>query len=176
MVTRSDFEKLYQDCYTLEEWYRRSSPLLIEVQSTLTEMELDELSTWFAVMFQRLSLKQKVEHEFYKEVNSCDTSYVTIHMAGDYDTAIQTAREFTFEQGACYQISACDYVYTGGKESGITARVICYPRFPKSNDQLLDEAKALAFKLAETLCQKSFTLETPEKTYYFQSNKPLHGK
>lgn len=59
MVTRSDFEKLYQDCYTLEEWYRRSSPLLIEVQSTLTEMELDELSTWFAVMFQRLSLKQK---------------------------------------------------------------------------------------------------------------------
>jgi hypothetical protein len=127
-------------------------------------------------MFQRLSLKQKVEHEFYKEVNSCDTSYVTIHMAGDYDTAVKTTREFTFEQGACYQISPCDYVYTGGKESGITARVICYPRFPKSNDELLEEAKSLAYKLAEALCQKSFTLETSEKTYYYQSNKPLHGK
>jgi hypothetical protein len=117
-----------------------------------------------------------MEHEFYKEVSSCVTSYATIHMAGDYDTAIKTAREFTFEQGACYQITPCDYVYTGGKESGITARVICYPRFPKSDTMILSEATALAYKLAESLCQKSFSIETSTTTYYYESNKPLHGK
>lgn len=117
-----------------------------------------------------------MEHEFYKNVATCKTSYVTVHMAGDYDAAIQYAREFTFSHGACYQITACDYVYTGGKESGITARVICYPRFPKTDAELLEESTKFAFGLAEKLCQKSFTLETSTDTLYFQSDKELHRK
>ncbi|AMM43741.1 hypothetical protein FDG95_gp176 [Pectobacterium phage vB_PcaM_CBB] len=116
------------------------------------------------------------EHSFYKEVARCKTSYVTIHMAGDYDTAVTCARNFTFEEGACYQLSQCDYVYTGGKEAGITARVICYPRFPKTDEQLMDEATRFAYMLAEALCQKSFSIESSNETIYFQSNKPLHGK
>lgn len=116
------------------------------------------------------------EHKFYKEVARAKTSYVTIHMAGDYNTAIECVREFTFDEGACYQITACDYVYTGGRESGITARVICYPRFIKTDDELLDEAVRLAYLLAEKMFQKSFTIETSTDTIYFQSNNPLHGK
>ena len=116
------------------------------------------------------------EHSFYKEIASAKTSYVTIHMAGDYNTAVQCAREYTFNKGACFQIAPCDYVYTGGKESGITARVICYPRFPKTDEVLLEEATDFAYILAEKLCQKSFTIETSTDTIYFQSDKPLHGK
>ncbi|QXO12421.1 hypothetical protein pEaSNUABM49_00175 [Erwinia phage pEa_SNUABM_49] len=175
-VSKSDFERIYQDCETIEEWNTRSTPLINEIKMTSTELELDELSSWLRVMYQRLSLKQPVQHEFYKEVNSVKTSYCTIHMAGDYDTAVSHAREYTFNHGACFQITKCDYVYTGGKESGITARVLCYPRFPKTDRQLLDEAKEFAFGLAEKLCQKSFTIETSTDTIYFQSNKNLHGK
>lgn len=176
MSLKQEFEKIYQDCETIEEWYKRSTPLLIEANSTLSEIQLDELSMWFNVMFQRLSLKQPVQHEFYKEVGSVKTFYCTIHMAGDYSVAVQHASEFTFDHGACFQIASCDYVYTGGKESGITARVLCYPRFPKTDKELLDEAKLFAFGLAEKLCQKSFTIETSTDTIYFQSNKQLHGK
>ena len=116
------------------------------------------------------------EHSFYKEIAGCKTSYVTVHMAGDYNTAIQFAREFTFNKGACFQITACDYVYTGGLEAGITARVICYPRFPKTDEVLFAEAEEFAFGLAEKLCQKSFTIESSTDTIYYQSDKPLHGK
>ena len=116
------------------------------------------------------------EHSFYKEVARCKTSYVTIHMAGDYNNAVQCARTFTFNEGACYQLTECDYVYTGGKESGFTARVMCYPRFLKTDEQLLDEATRFAYLLAEVLCQKSFSIETSHDTIYFQSNKQLHGK
>lgn len=117
-----------------------------------------------------------MSNTFYTQVAVCKTFYVIVHMAGDYDTAVQYAREFTFETGACFQISSCDYVYTGGKEEGITARVICYPRFPKTDKVLFNEAESFAFGLANKMCQKSFTIESSTDTIYYQSENPLHGK
>lgn len=112
----------------------------------------------------------------YLKVNECSTDYVTLHIAGDYEVARQVAREFTFKHGACFELTKVDYCYTGGLESGLTARIIAYPRFPKSSFDLFKEMKAFADILAEKLCQKSFTIETKTDTFYYLSDNPLHAK
>lgn len=96
----------------------------------------------------------------------CDTSYATLHMAGDINHARQLIRKFC-DKGACIQLTPCDYIYTRGLESGFTARVINYPRIPKGEDGILDEVTELGKYLGEQLCQKSFSIETSNKTYYF---------
>lgn len=112
----------------------------------------------------------------YVEHNRCSTDYVTLHIAGNFDIARQVAREYTFKHGACFQLTKVQYCYTGGEEEGLTARVIAYPRFPKSSEDLFNEMKAFADVLAEKLCQKSFTIETKTDTFYYMSDNPLHAK
>lgn len=96
----------------------------------------------------------------------CCTGYATLHMAGDYNHAKALSRKFVM-RGACVQLSPCEYIYTGGVEEGFTARIIRYPRFPKTLDELTKEAVGLGNFLAEELGQVSFSVETSETTYYF---------
>lgn len=112
----------------------------------------------------------------FNEESRVDTFYCTLHIAGSYDVALQAAKEFAYKHGICFQITKVDYVYTGGHETGITARLLKYPRFPKSNDEILDEMKRFAPILAEKMCQKSYTIETTFDTIYFTSDEPLHRK
>lgn len=112
----------------------------------------------------------------YVKENECSTDYVTLHIAGNYDVARQVAREFTFKFGACIELTKVHYCYTGGEEEGLTARMIAYPRFPKSSFDLFREMKSFADILAEKLCQKSFTIETKTDTLYYVSDNPLHEK
>lgn len=102
----------------------------------------------------------------FKMEAECDTGYATLHMAGDYNHAKALARKFVM-RGACVQLAPCDYVYTGGVESGFTARIMRYPRFPKTLVELTQEAKDLGNFLAEELGQVSFSVETSCQTYYF---------
>lgn len=96
----------------------------------------------------------------------CKTLYATLHMAGDYSHAKALTRQFVM-RGACFQLTACEYVYTGGVEQGFTARVMAYPRFPKSQSELTGEAIGLGQFLAEKLGQVSFSVESWDTTYYF---------
>lgn len=112
----------------------------------------------------------------YELKGTVDTNYYIVHIAGDYSTALQYTREFTFKYGACAQMCKVDFCYTGGLESGITARFINYPRFPKDNADIHSEVLTYARGLAERLCQKSFTIESKNKTYYYLSDNPLHAK
>lgn len=112
----------------------------------------------------------------YKKHSECNTNYYTLHIAGDYDVAKQYTREFTFQKGACIQLTKVDYCYTGGLEEGLTARIIAYPRFCKDSESLYNECLEYANGLAQKLCQKSFTIEGKETTVYFESNNELHKK
>ncbi len=107
---------------------------------------------------------------------SCDTEYWTIHMAGNYDDAIRAAKKYTFEEGMCFQITKCAYVYTGGMEDGITVRVFRYPRFSRTVDELSRIVYEFAQVLANELCQKSYSIEDKYTTAYFTSENPLHKK
>lgn len=172
---RNELRAIYDSCSTENEWLEKSREVFNRLHNNYTEMDIDRISDWVQELYKTQPFIIQPKGDF-EEIASVKTSYVTIHMAGDLDTAIQCAREYTYQKGACFQITPCEYVYTGGKESGITARVICYPRFPKSDEVLLAEAKEFAFVLAKKLCQKSFTIETSNDTIYFQSTNSLHGK
>ena len=111
------------------------------------------------------NLKLKTVSGFKLE-SACKTAYATLHMAGDYNHAKALTRKFVM-RGACVQLAPCEYIYTGGVESGFTARLIRYPRFPKTLEELTHEAVALGDFLAEELGQVSFSVETSDQTYYF---------
>lgn len=106
----------------------------------------------------------------FKQEDSCYTEYATLHMAGDIDHARQLIRKFV-DRGACVQLAPCEYIYTRGLELGFTARVLNYPRFPKGADGVWDEVRSLGIYLAEELAQKSFSIETRGRTYYFTHDK-----
>lgn len=171
---RNELKAIYDSCKTENEWLEKSREVFNRLHNNYTEMDIDRISNWVQELYASEPFPKELAE--FVEIASVRTSYVTIHMAGDLDTAVQCAREYTYTKGACFQITPCEYVYTGGKESGITARVICYPRFPKTDAVLLTEAQEFAFILAKKLCQKSFTIETSNDTIYFQSSNPLHGK
>ena len=105
----------------------------------------------------------------------CKSYFATIHMAGDIDQARNLIRKFT-DRGACVQLAPCDYVYTRGLETGFTARILNYPRFPRRSTEILDMAIELGNFLGEELCQKSFSIETESEVHYFTHKDPKFSK
>lgn len=91
---------------------------------------------------------------------------IRIWIAGDYADACRAVREFC-EAGDCYAVEKVDYIYTGGQEAGLCVTRINYPRFPESPDEILDRCFRLAEHLRAALFQDSYSVETPEKTYWF---------
>ncbi|AGC34724.1 hypothetical protein ACQ29_gp044 [Escherichia phage PBECO4] len=112
----------------------------------------------------------------YIDKGTVETQYWNIHIAGDIQTAREYTRKFAFKLGFCVQLIPCEYIYTGGLESGMCARIIQYPRFPKEEVYLNRDVLNYAKGLAEELCQKSFTIERNNDTIYYESDEPLHKK
>lgn len=94
--------------------------------------------------------------------------YATVHIAGDIDNARQLLRKWVM-RGACVQLAECDYIYTGGLERGMTVRLMQYPRFERPKQEIVEMAVELGKYLAQELCQISFSIETPDNTFYFQA-------
>jgi len=93
-----------------------------------------------------------------------DTYWTRIYMAGDVSHAKIVLRKYLFENPGCVNISASDYIYTGGEETGFVVEYINYPKFPKCNTELLVEANVLANHLMAELGQRSCTVMNPEKS------------
>lgn len=100
--------------------------------------------------------------------NTAKSFFATIHIAGDVNQAEFLCRQWVM-RGACVQITPCNYVYTGGVEEGMTVRLIQYPRFQRSEVEILEMAQELGSYLAQELCQISFSIETPYNTTYYQA-------
>jgi len=82
-----------------------------------------------------------------------------IYMAGDYDRARQTLREYCSTNGACFSIHPMDYIYSGGEETGFCVTLINYPRFRKPKSDIITLAREIGTKLMEDLNQSSYTIE-----------------
>lgn len=100
------------------------------------------------------------------EIRRVRAHYVAIHMAGDIEQARRVCRRFAM-QGECVQIMPCEYIYTGGLETGFSVRFINYPRFPRDAAEIEAQARSLAFQLCRELSQISFTIETPAECIYY---------
>ena len=94
-----------------------------------------------------------------------NTFWATIEIAGDINVAKQICREFCWE-GCCVNLKPVDYIYTGGQESGVSITFVNYPRFPKTDDEIVNQAKRLAIKLKDGLCQWSYMIITPNETIW----------
>jgi hypothetical protein len=99
-------------------------------------------------------------------IEKCKSYPVSIFMAGDYDLAKQWAQHYCDEVGFCVTVTKTEYVYTGGSELGVIIGLINYPRFPNTPMAILDRAEELAELLIEKLNQESYSIQTPEKTYW----------
>lgn len=94
----------------------------------------------------------------------CDTYWVKIYASGPIDIAKQIIRKECFEEGLCVTIEPTTFIYTGGEEFGYVVGLINYPRFPKTNADVLERGKILAYRLLDCTYQKSILIMSPDKT------------
>lgn len=100
-----------------------------------------------------------------------ETYWARIYIAGDYNRARDICRNYCYKEGACVNVTKNQYIYTGGEESGVIIEIINYPRFPKSNDELDEQAYQLGLLLRSELYQDSFTVVTPTSTLWISSRE-----
>lgn len=89
------------------------------------------------------------------EVRIEPTFRAEICLAGDFGIIQQACREFCFRVGCCVTVTPCSYIYTGGEEAGALVRLINYPRFPSTPEELYAKAEMLAMELMQAACQHS---------------------
>jgi hypothetical protein len=91
---------------------------------------------------------------------------VSIFIAGAEAEARRICREHCDEAGLCVTVTATEYVYTGGEESGVIIGLINYGRFPSEPEGIFARARELALKLIEGLGQESASIQAPDKTLW----------
>jgi hypothetical protein len=104
------------------------------------------------------------------KTKTCKTHVIKIYIAGDRNLARQILQGYVM-QGACVSISEEEYIYTMGNETGIVVNLINYPRFPKEDWELLDQAMNLAEILIEGLHQGSCTVVDHNRDSHFISRR-----
>lgn len=102
---------------------------------------------------------------------TAETIRFDIFIAGDLAAAKQVCREYCLSVGLCVTVEPVDYVYTGGTETGVKIGLINYPRFPSTEEKLLDTAIGLAHFLRARLCQHSFSIVGSRETLWFTSRE-----
>ena len=100
------------------------------------------------------------------KIKECPTFWANIYIAGDYDDAVRSCREFCME-GFCVSVSRMEFVYTMGLEEGVCVKIINYARLPSTDAELSDKAEKLGLKLMGDLYQGSFSIETPTGTKFY---------
>jgi len=91
---------------------------------------------------------------------------VSIYLAGDIDVAKQVCREECFRAGLCVTVEPCEYIYTGGQETGYRVGLVNYPRFPATAESITTRALALASVLMLRTYQLSVLVVTPTETHW----------
>jgi glycerol-3-phosphate cytidylyltransferase-like family protein len=98
------------------------------------------------------------------------TYQVNIYLAGNYDDAVRACKQFC-KIGLCVTVERCEYVYTGGAESGVKIGLLNYPKFPKEQEDILMTARKLSSFLLSELYQDSVLLVAPDITEWISFRK-----
>jgi len=96
---------------------------------------------------------------------------VSIFIAGDYDKAVISVREYCETIGYGVTVTRTKYVYTGGEEEGVIIGLINYPRFPTGPNEILNHAILLGEKLLVDLDQETFSIQNHRNTAWY-SRRP----
>lgn len=101
------------------------------------------------------------------ESKTVDPYWVRIYIAGDLARIEEVCREYC-EKGGCVNVSATNYIYTYGEQSGAVVEFINYPRFPEHPAKIWYKAIWLAKGIAERCHQKSWTIMAPDRSAYYE--------
>lgn len=120
-------------------------------------------------------MPEAVKHRTYElsdwRSETLDSYRATVYVAGDPQVCAKVCREFCLRVGACVTLKPCDYIYTGGAESGVEVGFIQYPPFPASTNTILERALALGQLLAEANSQWSYTVVGTDETVFRSRRK-----
>tara|TARA_S200002703_G_C3660122_1_gene202736 strand:+ start:208 stop:543 length:336 start_codon:yes stop_codon:yes gene_type:complete len=89
-------------------------------------------------------------------------SSYNIYIAGAFEAACLCLQEFCGEKGACFSVTATEYVYSGGRESGVIVGIINYGRFPSTDESLARLSEEVAKVLILGLHQNSASVVGPK--------------
>jgi hypothetical protein len=98
---------------------------------------------------------------------SAPTVTVEIYIGGTLERCAEVLAERAAIVGACWSIEPIEFVYSGGRESGVVVRSINYPRFPSDPEALMRDACDLARHLILNLHQSSCSVVGPIETVFF---------
>lgn len=90
---------------------------------------------------------------------------VEVHIAGDSRDARRLCAAFCM-RGLCVSVIDQEFIYTGGRETGVRVLLVNYPRLPSTKVDLFDTACALAETLLEGLHQHSALVVAPDRTLW----------
>lgn len=102
---------------------------------------------------------------------NCAAFSATIFMAGDISVAKRVCQEECDREGLCVTVEPTTYIYTGGSEEGFRVGFINYARFPNTKENILARARRLAKFLLERCGQTSFSIVTPDDSFYYSTRK-----
>lgn len=89
-----------------------------------------------------------------------------IYIAGNMQDIERRCAEYCMEIGLCVSIEPVKFVYTGGREDGAVIRLVNYPRFPSTPDQIRQKANILAEMLIRACSQWSALVVDREQTLW----------
>jgi len=102
----------------------------------------------------------------------CDTIVIRIYICGDLPTIRNVLRSYCMK-GACVTVQSAEYIYTGGAEYGVVIGLNNYPRFPKTEKELMFVGEEIGFLLMEKCCQTSFMVQGKNETFWYSRRKEI---
>lgn len=95
------------------------------------------------------------------------TIYANIYIAGDINDIKKVCSDYCYCNPLCVTITPTTFIYTYGREEGVIIGIINYPKFPTTYIDIKDKAFELAEKIRIAANQKSFTIQMPDNTYWY---------
>lgn len=93
------------------------------------------------------------------------TSYsVRIYLSGPIEVAKQILRRECQRNPICVTIEPTVFIYPGGEEAGYVVGLINYPKYPKTEQEILGRARELMERLRSETYHDSGLILTPETT------------
>lgn len=101
----------------------------------------------------------------------CESFTVTLYIGGCITTAKAVLARMAAETGACWSVEPTEFIYSGGRETGMAIRDLNYARFPRTVKAVEDRMAVVAVDLMDVLGQGSCSLVGPTQSRYLTRRK-----
>jgi len=85
------------------------------------------------------------------------------------DDVREICQNFSDAHGDCMTITSTEFIYKDGNEPGVIIGWINYPRFPRENNEIMNNALIIGNKLLKELKQNRVTITTPENSIMLEN-------